>query len=80
MQSLILVLTKLAPFLIQGNPDFFRIPALAGMTRYALINVAMYKTLFLIQRVGVFVFSGIYLWYFGGKKDMLMFLTEYADY
>ena len=35
MQSVIPGLTR--------NPGFFWIPAFAGMTRYALINVAMYK-------------------------------------
>jgi hypothetical protein len=41
--SVIPGLTKPAPYLIRGNPGFFWIPAFAGMTRYALINIAMYS-------------------------------------
>jgi len=57
MQSVIPGLTKPAPYLIRGNPGlttfggakgeqgFFWMPAFAGITKSALINVAMYKML-----------------------------------
>ena len=42
-------LTKPAPYLIRGNPVFLKywFPAFAGMTAFAMINVAVYK---LIQK------------------------------
>ncbi len=42
IQFVIPGLTRPAPYLIRGNPGLFWIPAFAGMTRSALINVAMY--------------------------------------
>ena len=45
IQFVIPGLTKPAPYLIRGNPVFFWIPAFAGMTAIAMINVAVYRLL-----------------------------------
>src|SRR4030042_392845 len=42
IQFVIPGLTKPAPYLIRGNPVLFWIPASAGMTSFATINVAVY--------------------------------------
>ena len=41
-------LTKPAPYLIRGNPVFFWIPALAGMTLFVAIIVAVDRSEFSI--------------------------------
>jgi hypothetical protein len=43
IQFVIPGLTKPAPYLIRGNPVLFWIPAFAGMTSFAAIDVAVYR-------------------------------------
>jgi len=42
MEFVIPGLTEPAPYSIRGNPALFWIPAFAGMTPFALVNVDVY--------------------------------------